>query len=260
MNNSKYDLKTLQAQFQACLMEDDQQIEPSILSTPNFNAQDRLAVYANGYCARLVDILGKDFPMLKLFCGEEKFDDAGFAYLAHHPSQNYSLYQFGKYFSEFLKSYLSAEPIIAELAAFERALGEVLVAGNAQRIGMQALLDLAPEQWPTMQLVLHPAVQSVDLTLNTPVIWRALNTQQSLPAVESAPSSYLIWRFHLQPYFRTLNSAELRILNSIQRGDCFAEICEDLVGHLAEEKIAGFVASVLQQWLQDGIFMGVKIA
>lgn len=274
------DLKTLQAQFQACLIDDDQQIESSIMSTANFNVQDRLAVYADGYRLRLVDILAKEFPLLKLFCGEEKFDDAAFAYLDQHHSQHYSLYQFGKYFSEFLKSYYKNEPIITELAAFERALGDVLLAGNAQRIGVQALLDLTPEQWPLIKLLLHPAVQSLDLTLNVPVIWRALNAQQSLnlldtavgenkdegyardllSTVESSPASYLIWRFHLQPYFRALTPQEMQIFSSIQRGDCFAQTCEDLMGHLAEEEIGGFVASVLQQWLTNGIFMGVEIA
>jgi hypothetical protein len=255
MNHLKHDLKTLQAQFQACLIDADDEIEASVLETPNFNAQDRMAVYINAYYLRLVDILGKDFPALKLFCGEDKFDEAAFAYLAAHPSQNYSLYQLGKDFSAFLKTYLSNEPIIAELAAFERALSEVLLAGKAKRLGVQTLLDLTPSLWPTMQLLLHPAVQFLDLIHNTPLIWRALNTAQPLPAVEVTPHSYLIWRLHLQPHFRALDAAEAHILNAIDGGHYFAEICENLIGHLAEEEIPGFVARVIQQWVMNGVFV-----
>lgn len=251
-------LKTLQQQFQNFLIQDDQTIVASIKSTPTFNVQDRLAVYSDAYYLRLVDILAKEFPRLKKFCGEEKFDEAAFRYLDQHPSQHYSLYRFANHFSRFLKTYFNGEPIIAELAVFERALSDVLLAGNGQRISFQALLDLSPEQWPAMKLILHPAVQVIALTFNVPDIWRALNTEQALPEVKSSPSHYLIWRFHQQPYFAAITPEQSRIFTAIQRGDCFAEICEGLIGHLEEEKIGEFVAGVLQQWLTNGIFTQVQ--
>lgn len=251
-------LKNLQQQFQNFLIQDDQTIGTSIKSTPTFNTQDRLAVYSDAYCLRLIDILAKEFPMLKKFCGEEKFDEAAFRYLDQHPSQHYSLYRFANHFSGFLKTYFNDEPVIAELATFERALSDVLLAGNGQRIGVQALLDLTPEQWPNMKLILHPAVQTIALTLNVPDIWRALNAEQALPEIKSSPSAYLIWRFHQQSYFASLTPEQFRIFTAIQHGDCFAEICEDLIGQLEEEKIGEFVAGVLQQWLKNGIFTQVQ--
>jgi len=252
-------LKTLQAQFQNFLIQDNPAIIAAIKSTPNFNAQDRLAVYSDAYYLRLVDILAKEFPRLKKFCGEEKFDEAAFRYLDQYPSQHYSLYRFANHFSGFLKTYFNGEPMIAELAIFERALSDVLLAGNGQRIGVQALRDLTSEQWPVMKLILHPAVQAIALTLNVPDIWRALNTEQTLPEIKSSPSAYLIWRFHQQPYFAAITPEQLRIFTAIQCGDCFAEICEDLIGHLEEEKIGAYVAGVLQQWLTSGIFTQVQI-
>ena len=255
MSHSSENLKTLQNQFQANLIDFDEQIISSIQSSSHFNAHDRLAVYSDGYYLRLVDILAKNFPMLKLFCGEDKFDDAAFAYLSEHPSRDYSLYQLGKYFSIFLGSYFSSEPVISELAAFEWAFHEVLLAGNARRIGTQALLDLTPEQWPAIKLVLHPAIRFLHLKLNTPIIWRALHNQQDLPKLESSPCDYLIWRFHLAPYFCALNPEQKHIFTSIQAGSCFAEICENLIGHMPEEEIGGFVAGVLQQWLKSGVFI-----
>lgn len=247
-------LKTLQQQFQDFLIQDDPTITASIRSTPTFDVQTRMAVYSDAYYLRLVDILAKEFPRLKKFCGEEKFDEAAFRYLDQYPSQHYSLYRFANRFSGFLKTYCSDEPMIAELAIFERALSDVLLAGNAQRIGVQALRDLTPEQWPVMKLILHPAVQAIDLTLNVPELWRALNAEQALPEVKFSPSAYLIWRFHQQAYFAGITPEQCRIFIAIQRGDCFAEICEDLIGHLEEEKIGAYVAGVLQQWLSSGIF------
>ena len=252
-------LKTLQQQFQDFLVQDDQRIIASIKSTPTLNAQTRMAVYSDAYYLRLVDILAKEFPRLKNFCGEEKFDEAAFRYIDQHPSQHYSLYRFANQFSVFLKAYLSDEPIIAELAVFERALSDVLLAGNGQRIGVQALRDLKPEQWPMMRLILHPAVQVIALTLNVPDFWRALNTEQALPEVKSSPSHYLVWRFHQRPYFAVITPEQFCIFTAIQRGDCFAEICEALIGHLEEEKIGAYVAGVLQPWLGNGIFTEVEL-
>lgn len=248
-------LKNLQMQFQNCLIHFDKKIESSIQFTENFNVQERLSIYSDGYRLRLLGILAKDFPVLKFFLGEEKFDNAALHYLDTYPSSHYSLYQFGRNFSIFLKSYLPHEPLVGELATFERALSDVLLAGNGKRIGVNTLLDLKPEEWPSMTLTLHPAVQSLHLNLNVPDFWRALQNKQPLPAVTISPSKYLIWRFHLRPYFCSLTPQQLRIFTNIQKGLCFAEVCEDLIGHLPEEQIGSFVADVLRQWLSNGMFI-----
>lgn len=78
-------------------------IEDHIMSTDLFPAQQRLAIYQDGYRLRLLECLENEFPILHLHLGEKIFRLFALSYLEQCPSKSYSLYLLGQNFPNFLR-------------------------------------------------------------------------------------------------------------------------------------------------------------
>jgi hypothetical protein len=94
---------------------------------------ERVAIYARGYRARLLECLRAEYPALRRLAGDTAFDLFAADYVATHPPRRPSLYDFGAGFADHLaerapdaargKGSLLAVP--AQLARLERARAEV---------------------------------------------------------------------------------------------------------------------------------------
>ncbi len=94
-------------------------------------AEDRIAIYAQGYRQRLLDCLRGEFPILAALAGPSAFELFAHGYIAAHPSRSYTLYDFGAGFADYLDAARpegavdAPEAIPAALARIERARSEV---------------------------------------------------------------------------------------------------------------------------------------
>jgi hypothetical protein len=92
---------------------------------------DRVAIYARGYRARLLECLRGEYPALRRLAGDTAFDLFAADYIATHPPRRPSLYDFGAGFADHLAERAPAEargsPLAmpAQLARLERARAEV---------------------------------------------------------------------------------------------------------------------------------------
>ena len=105
-----------------------------ITSSDKFSERARLAVYQQGYLLRLVECLAVEFPILQLFLGEDLFRTFAYSYISHRPSTNYSLYELGDGFANFLAT---TKPKLPQQEA-----SPVLESGEKARV---SYMDL-PEQ------------------------------------------------------------------------------------------------------------------
>lgn len=94
-------------------------------------AENRIAIYAQGYRQRLLECLRGEFPLLAALAGPSAFDLFAQGYIAAHPSRSYTLYEFGAGFADYLDGARPAgdgsapEAIPAALARVERARSEI---------------------------------------------------------------------------------------------------------------------------------------
>jgi hypothetical protein len=73
-----------------------------VKGSATLTAEDRLAIYARGYRARLLDCLRTEFPALRALVGDQVFDLFVHGYLTTHPPGSYSLFHLGAGFAGFL--------------------------------------------------------------------------------------------------------------------------------------------------------------
>ncbi|MCX4028583.1 putative DNA-binding domain-containing protein [Endozoicomonas sp. SM1973] len=87
--------------LQAAEQEYDLTAEQMIVEG-HIGSKPRLAIYANGYVARLLECLRADYSALCTMLGQPLFDTFARAYIMETPSSSFTLFELGKGFSDFL--------------------------------------------------------------------------------------------------------------------------------------------------------------
>ena len=257
-------LRTLQQQFQSYILRRDEYVVRRIEGTRRVDTRTRLGIYAEAYRLRLLEALRVDFPALHTLAGDDGFERIGRAYIDACSSEHYSIRYFGRQMSAFLAhdKRFRDTPVLAEMAAFEWALGLSFDAADDVSVAVEAVGAIPGEAWPDLRLCLHPSVQRLALRWNIPGLWKAIQEEQAPqpPAVADQPQAWVIWRSGLQNYFRSVPVDEARALDALGEGQCFAELCAGLCEWIEEEQVGAHAAQLLRRWVSDGLIVHIVLA
>lgn len=241
--------------FQAYILEKGANIEQEITGPDQDFKDTRLGVYQGGYFLRLLEALSKTFPALKTLTGEDLFEQIGEDYIRSFPSTHFSLRYMGQHFSQFLKD-TDADPMWSEMTAFEWALDNTLDAKDAPQLTFEEMALISPESWGELKFTTHPSLQILSLFYPIPPLWQHLIHAKEKPEInrQQKPTHWLVWRFNRQGYFRSMDENQLWMMNAIQAGNTFSEVCTGLCESLGEDAVVPFVAQTLRSWIEEGIF------
>jgi hypothetical protein len=250
-------LRALQRDFQSALMTGATSINPQVVSTPEASAVQRLDIYVQACRLRLLDALETDYAKLAACVGDAQFEALGRAYISRYPSQHPSLRWLGRHMADFLAATppWSGQPLLAEMAAFEWAQGEVFDAPDHAPLSPAAIAAIPAESWADLRLRAQPALRRLDLTWNVPSIWLALDTDRQPPAPRAGdvPSGWLMWRQDLDIHWRSLSVDESWAIDAWRSGACFAELCEGLCEWIDTGQVAAHAATLLKGWISAGL-------
>ena len=257
-------LRRLQSDLQNHLLNQDSAIAHAIVDSPPLAVADRLAIYADGYRARLIEALDDTYPLLHRLLGDEDFMALGEAFVAAHPSVHRSIRWYGRELAEFLAHTPphAGQPILAELAQLEWTLAEVFDAPNAEPVSRAAFATIDPAAWSELRFQFHPSLRRLHLRWNAAAAWKALNSEDTPPHPECSEHAvpWLLWRQDLQNYFRSLGADEAVALDCALEGHSFGEMCQAMTECLPEEEIPLRAAGLLGLWADSGIIVAVNEA
>ena len=259
------ELSALQAWFQQVISAPESPEDPHglIRSSGDFAVAERLGVYHYGYQARLTDCLVDDFPGVRQAVGEDFFARISQAYIQTHPSQVRTLNLFGLGFSAFLRcSRLPRRGALADLAALEWALVEVLHAQAAPVLNQAALAKIPLERWAGARFTLADTVRI--LATRTPAnAW--LNALRHADAPVPAPaakwSAVVVYRQGFDLWRMPLTKPMHAVLTALAAGQTLGEALSTLEKTPARDR-AGVAAHVMDwfgSWVAGGCFAGVRI-
>lgn len=255
-------LVQLQTQFQSFLLGDKSEIERYVVTTDKASARQRLAVYGDAYRLRLLEVLGEDFPGLEGLLGTESFTALGWAYIDAHPSAHPSIRWFGRHLAYFLRKVppYNEKPELAEMAAFEWAQGEVVDAADTIVCSAEQLAAVSPTRWPDMRVVFQRAIRCLELHWNVPIAWRAIHDESAMPTLERSarPLAWLLWRRSLQVHWRSLADDEHWAIQACLDGHTLGEVCQRLHERSTAPDVAWRAASLLKQWLNEGLVANIE--
>jgi hypothetical protein len=216
-----------------------------------------LGVYRNAYVGRLVDIVGRDHELLKVYVGDDAFEALARAYVRERPSRTSNARWFSHALPEFLAE---AEPYrgmaqLAELARIERALSDAFDAADAPVVTLDELKSMPPEHWSDLVFVPHPSAFRLDLSSNAFAIWTALKSEAEPPAPAGleAPQRLLVWRHGTMPKVRALEPEEAMMWTEAARAVRFGVLCELAATYDDPEGAALRAARYLQSWISAGL-------
>ncbi|HCT03962.1 MAG TPA: DUF2063 domain-containing protein [Pseudomonas sp.] len=229
----------------------------TLLGGPTLDVDTGLAIYHNAYVSRLQEVLRHDFGAIWYWLGDDEFALLTHAYVRRYPSAHYSLRWLGERFPAFIVEHLVAEQSapLAELARLEWAFTLAFDAPQGEPLTLNEMAQLAPEEWPGLQVTLAPSVQQMLCHFNSVAIWRASKDESDFPnsqALELAQIC-LVWRHQNVCHYRSLEPTEACALaGMVTTGWNFSELCEQLLVTYAEGAPLQAV-TWLKQWIQDGL-------
>ncbi|WP_323845393.1 DNA-binding domain-containing protein [Microbulbifer magnicolonia] len=256
-------LRDRQRQLMAYLLHGDAAIDAHICAGGTADKSTRLGIYANAYRKRLQETLDADHPMLGLYLGDDLCEQMAYGYIDRHPSQHPSLRHFGEQLPDFLAAAepFCRQPLIAELARFERLLMTVFDAADAGRLSLDSLQQLPASAWPQLRLCFHPSVRLWHSGWNCVQVWQALRAEEVPPPQERREFHWLLWRNRERlTEFTSVAGAELIAVRAAFDGADFSRLCEHLLELVPAERAAGTLAQLLQAWIQRGWLSGVDQA
>jgi hypothetical protein len=231
----------------------DAELGAVVCGQGELDAAARIAIYADMYRARLLDVLREDFPRVRAVLGDEAFSGVASRYLALHPSVHPSVRHLGAGFADHLAVEPGPCPFVADLARLEWARVEVFDAADAEPLRLADLQAIAPEEWP--RLTLRPIAACRVVTAGWPVhrIWAAA----AGPGVEvewtAAPATVRVWREGWSVSHAAMGVTETAALRAIEHGASFAEVCTAVEGGRDADAVAHEVGALLLRWLEDGL-------
>ncbi len=257
------ELAQLQDQFQQFLLTGKEEITPSVLSTVEVSAEQRLSIYRDAYQLRLIECLTTTFPALYSYLGTEEFQKMCRHFINAHPSYYRSIRWYGDLLSIFLKNYYEKSyTFLSELADFEWKMTLAFDAKDSFIVTIDEMASIAPEAWAELSFIAHPSVQRVNYYWNAIPLWRALTEDQELPNLVEADaiSPWLLWRspdYIIQYY--SLSKEEAWMFDGVQNNLSFAALCEGLCEWIAVDKVAMTAASYLKNWISKGLIASFNL-
>lgn len=130
-----------------------------VLPSRTLRPEQRVAIYADAYLARLVEALAEDFPAVSRLLGRRGFHAMCRGYLERFPSRSRSLNPLGRRLPE----YLSDRPAARDLARVEVAMSEVFDAEGAEPLRPADFAAVASSTLAGARLAFVPAFRLLEL-------------------------------------------------------------------------------------------------
>lgn len=211
----------------------------------------RVGVYTHAYVARLTEVLAEDYPRVAAALGVEGFSELAQRYVTRHPSRNPSVRYLGAKLPEFITSDPTFTPWLSDLARLEWARVEIFDAPDSSSVGVDDLVAVVAEEWPSMRFELIEACQLLHSEWPIAQLWSEANAVPD--AIEPYPSSIRVWRApDFQVRHAPMDARETAALQLVIDANNFSTVCESFAD-LPEDDAAREATSLLARWLTDGL-------
>jgi len=198
-----------------------------IVGDARAGADERVAVYAFMYRARLAEALESQFPRLAKLLGAETFSELCDAYVEDHPSTHWSLRFLGARFADWLGHRFS-DGILAGLAALEWARDDVFDTADEPTLSVDDLRCRPTERFAELPIRLIEAHRTIEVAAGTADLWEQIESEGANCSATAATGheSLLVWRQGVAVYHRIVETAEREALALAATGTTVGRLCE----------------------------------
>jgi hypothetical protein len=235
-------------------------LERVLVSDRQLAALERIGIYHYAYHARLVDCLADDFPSVLHALGREAFTALAREVIARYPSDHPNLNRFGQRLvrhCQDARTRLPRRAFIAELAALEWSMIEVLHAQAAPTLSLSALQAIPLPRWGGVRFKASETVRLLraDYPVNR---YLQAHRDELAPAIPARrPSATAIYRKGFTVWRMDLTMPMAGILDSLFQGEPLARALASLeqAGDPAtQQRLATQLMAWFRDWVKGGFF------
>lgn len=214
-------------------------------------AERRVAIYRNNVREGFLSALRATYPVVAQLAGDDWFHQRVDVYRARFPSRSGNLHYAGKDFPSFLYGQLrgGSYEYFADVARFEWAYQEVLIAAEHSSFDIAALGNVAPEHYASLVFATHPAARLVASNYPLLAIWKAhqpLSPTASEPlCLDSGPSRVLLIRRDDHVEMRELCEADCALLQALMSGATLGDAVDSALAVDAAADVAASLSRIV---------------
>jgi hypothetical protein len=234
---------------------------------------ERLEIYNRQYWIRIRGSFYEDYPGLRAILGDKKFERLTDAYLAHYPSQSFTLRNLGSRLVKFIEAqsrWVSPHKQLAldmarlewaHIEAFDNEARPPLKTGDLHGLDAAKIrLRLQPH---LTLLKLRNEIDDflIELKKNSGLRSEASNAmEQSRRHKKTRPARGLkrrtnflaVHRYQDFVFYKRLEPGQFRLLSALQNGATLEKACAELAGL----KISGNPGEAIQKWFSNWAALG----
>jgi hypothetical protein len=231
------------------------EVKEAILPSRQQTGGERLAVYQNAYVARLLEVLGEQFPCTLYAAGEEVFEQLALGYLRAHPPQSYTLGRLADHWPEYLDATRPADwgEFLVEVARLEQAIDRVFD-GSGPENGERFVLPADASD--ALRLTLVPGLELHAFRYPVSAFYTAWKAGDE-PGWPEAREQFvaLLRREYVVRRFE-LTGEQFEVLQSLRDGKTIREALQFVgqPGRPPYDELAATVREWFVQWTAGGLF------
>lgn len=240
---------------------DDRTIENWIRVPAGVDIAARLAIYSDGYPARVMEALREAFPATANILGDGSLAALTERYVQHLPAALRNLNAIGAGLPEFLKTDAlnDALPFLADLARLEWAVVECFHGEPAGPLDPSRCAGWSEDDWAAARVELQPQLTLVRSAWPVRALRDTRNLDRSAISVDLADRAdrALVYRRGFDVVVESLDEVEADALEGFRAGKTLAEA----VGRLAETGAAAdAVTRLFTRWSSLGLVVSCRRA
>ncbi len=213
-----------------------------------FPAEKQLGVYVNAYRWRLFDIVAEDYPVLKAYLGDERFELLINDFISAVPPQHFNVARYAELLPAYQQTHATHDIFARELCALETTIAQLADAPETEALTPAHLVDMTPEM--LMEARLYPRKALLLLVFGHPVnnYYKAVKEETLLPAIAPQPSFLAVFRHDDVVWRMDLEEQEYQLLSALVAGSTVGVALGTL-----DESAAANISEYFSRWMRNGL-------
>jgi hypothetical protein len=232
-----------------------------VLVPPGVDARDRIAVYRDGYPARVLEALREAYPAIANICGEGSFANLTRRYLRDRDVSRSSLNDVGRQLPDHCAQdpLAIALPFLADLARLEWSVLQAFHSRDGAPVDPSAFATWDMSDWERAVFTFQPSVSIGRSPWPVCDLWESRRTPRGEIDIDLAarPQAVLVRRAGDDVDCVVPASLEVFVLESLIGGATLAAAMDDLS---EVDAVAGDIGPMFSSWLAAGMITAVWLA
>jgi uncharacterized protein (UPF0276 family) len=249
--NEKPSLALQQETLQDAIIQGEKQDnKPAewIREKADFPAEKQLGVYVNAYRWRLFDVVAEDYPVLKTYLGEERFDALINDFISAVPPQHFNVARYATLLPAYQQTHATHDVFAGELCLLETAITQLANAEETEALTPEHLARLTPETLMESNLTPRKALQLFAFEYPVNAYYKAVKEDALLPTITQQPSFLAVFRHEDVVWRMDLEEQEFELLSALFSGSTVGEALGAL-----DESAAANISEYFSRWMRNGM-------